>query len=151
MPSKRGKNWRKISEKSKPTCKLCYNIFFLTHSDYQALNSTLNVNDPHWPGANAGTGVKTALWQLILAMIFKAIITVFTFGIKVITGVVTGVTHDLCDAGAVLFHLFIPVTGTHEPNKLISSQLKDFMAQLVRALHHHSRFSNPMEVTKFFC
>lgn len=54
--------------------------------DYETVNSTLNVNDPHWPGADAGAGVKTALWQLILAMIFKAIITVFTFGIKVPAG-----------------------------------------------------------------
>lgn len=53
------------------------------HSDYEIDNSTLNVNDPHWPGANAGAGVKMAVWQLILAMIFKAIITIFTFGIKV--------------------------------------------------------------------
>jgi len=43
------------------------------------------VNDPNWPVSNAESGVKKALWQLILAMIFKAIITVFTFGIKVNT------------------------------------------------------------------
>ena len=55
------------------------------HSDYAFVNSTLNVNDPNWPVSNAGSGVKRALWQLILAMIFKAIITVFTFGIKVNT------------------------------------------------------------------
>lgn len=54
--------------------------------DYETDNSTLNVNDPHWPGANAGAGVKMAVWQLILAMIFKAIITIFTFGIKVPAG-----------------------------------------------------------------
>jgi len=52
-------------------------------SDYETSNSTLNVNDPNWPGAKAGAGVLKAVWQLILAMIFKAIITVFTFGIKV--------------------------------------------------------------------
>lgn len=54
--------------------------------DYAFVNSTLNVNDPNWPVSNAGSGVKKALWQLILAMIFKAIITVFTFGIKVPAG-----------------------------------------------------------------
>ena len=43
----------------------------------------MNVNDPRWPSAEAGDGVKKAVWQLILAMIFKAVITVFTFGIKV--------------------------------------------------------------------
>ena len=60
---------------------ICVSMCF--HSDYETDNSTLNVNDPHWPGANAGAGVKMAVWQLILAMIFKAIITIFTFGIKV--------------------------------------------------------------------
>ena len=79
---------------------MCYNIklatncfcdshilligFFLNFcSDYEPSNSTLNVNDPNWPGAKAGAGVLKAVWQLILAMIFKAVITVFTFGIKV--------------------------------------------------------------------
>lgn len=47
------------------------------------MNSTVNVNDPRWPSAEAGNGVIKAVWQLILAMIFKAVITVFTFGIKV--------------------------------------------------------------------
>ena len=31
----------------------------------------------------AGDGVKRALWQLSLAMVFKGLITVFTFGMKV--------------------------------------------------------------------
>ena len=30
-----------------------------------------------------GEGVRRALWQLALAMVFKALITVFTFGMKV--------------------------------------------------------------------
>jgi len=59
------------------------NILYNFCSDYETSNSTLNVNDPNWPGAKAGAGVLKAVWQLILAMIFKAIITVFTFGIKV--------------------------------------------------------------------
>ena len=33
----------------------------------------------------------------------------------------------------------IPFTGKHEPNKLTSSPLCDFIAQLVRALHRHRR------------
>jgi len=33
--------------------------------------------------APAGDGVKRALWQLFLAMVFKGIITIFTFGMKV--------------------------------------------------------------------
>ena len=32
-----------------------------------------------------------------------------------------------------------PFTGKHEPNKLTCSQLCDFLAQLVRALHRHRR------------
>jgi chloride channel 3/4/5 len=31
----------------------------------------------------AGDGVKRAIWQLVLALLFKGIITVFTFGMKV--------------------------------------------------------------------
>ena len=56
--------------------------FLCNFSDY-INNSTINVNDPQVSGAEAGAGVKQAMWQLILAMLFKAIITVFTFGIKV--------------------------------------------------------------------
>ena len=37
------------------------------------------------------------------------------------------------------FHSFIPFTGTHQTNKLTSSQLSDFVAQLVRALHRHRK------------
>ena len=35
------------------------------------------------PIAEAGPGVYTALWQLTLALMFKFVITIFTFGIKV--------------------------------------------------------------------
>lgn len=38
------------------------------------------------PIAKAGDGVYTALWQLILALIFKMVITVFTFGLKIPAG-----------------------------------------------------------------
>ena len=34
---------------------------------------------------------------------------------------------------------YIPFMGKHEPNKLTCSQLCDFVAQLVRALHRHRR------------
>ena len=34
---------------------------------------------------------------------------------------------------------YIPFTGKHEPNKLTCSELCDFIAQLVRALHRHRR------------
>merc|ERR1711892_923424 len=38
------------------------------------------------PIAEAGYGVYTALWQLSLALVFKMVITIFTFGIKVPAG-----------------------------------------------------------------
>jgi len=30
-----------------------------------------------------GDGVKRAIWQMVLALLFKGVITVFTFGMKV--------------------------------------------------------------------
>lgn len=35
-------------------------------------------------GNDAGPGVYSAMWQLCLALIFKIIMTIFTFGLKVI-------------------------------------------------------------------
>lgn len=45
---------------------------------------TINVNNRAYPAAQAGPGVITSIWMLLLAMLFKAVITVFTFGMKVI-------------------------------------------------------------------
>jgi len=33
--------------------------------------------------APIGEGLQTALWQLVIALVFKCVITVFTFGVKV--------------------------------------------------------------------
>jgi chloride channel 3/4/5 len=52
--------------------------------DYGKRNFT-NVNHAV-PIAEAGDGVKTAIWQLILALVFKMIITIFTFGMKIPAG-----------------------------------------------------------------
>jgi len=52
--------------------------------DYTDRNFT-NVNHAV-PIAEAGAGVYTAMWQLTLALIFKMVITIFTFGIKVPAG-----------------------------------------------------------------
>jgi len=52
--------------------------------DYTDRNFT-NVNHDV-PIASAGPGVYTAMWQLTLALVFKMIITIFTFGIKVPAG-----------------------------------------------------------------
>ncbi|KAG0444991.1 hypothetical protein HPB47_005966, partial [Ixodes persulcatus] len=45
-----------------------------------------NVNN-HIDVAEAGPGVYTSLWQLSLALVFKLLITIFTFGIKVPAGI----------------------------------------------------------------
>ncbi|XP_052793749.1 H(+)/Cl(-) exchange transporter 4-like isoform X2 [Mya arenaria] len=47
-----------------------------------------NFTDPQAYTSNApvGEGVRRALWQLFLAMVFKGIITIFTFGMKVPSG-----------------------------------------------------------------
>ena len=51
------------------------------------------INDPNMtrpvddiPDRPAGPGVYTAMWQLALALVFKIIITIFTFGMKVNRG-----------------------------------------------------------------
>ena len=47
-------------------------------------------------------------------------------------------SYEVTQLGALLSH-YIPFTGKHEPNILTCSQLCDFIAQLVRALHRHRR------------
>uniref|UniRef100_A0A8C4V1R5 Chloride channel protein n=1 Tax=Falco tinnunculus TaxID=100819 RepID=A0A8C4V1R5_FALTI len=51
------------------------------------------VNDPNMtrpvddiPDRPAGPGVYTAMWQLALALVFKIVITIFTFGMKIPSG-----------------------------------------------------------------
>ncbi|XP_062939875.1 H(+)/Cl(-) exchange transporter 4-like [Cynocephalus volans] len=51
------------------------------------------INDPNMtrpvddiPDRPAGFGVYTAMWQLALALIFKIVITIFTFGMKIPSG-----------------------------------------------------------------
>jgi len=45
-----------------------------------------NVNSDLYPHRTMGPGIYEALWKLSLAMVFKGIITIFTFGIKVPAG-----------------------------------------------------------------
>ncbi|XP_063793120.1 H(+)/Cl(-) exchange transporter 5-like isoform X1 [Pseudophryne corroboree] len=49
-------------------------------------NDFNSTNVDHLPDRSARSGVYTALWQLSLALIFKAVITIFTFGMKVPSG-----------------------------------------------------------------
>ena len=55
--------------------------YFLSFSDYYR---NPNITDPYKYSAVAGEAVNSALWKLSLALIFKMIITIFTFGIKVL-------------------------------------------------------------------
>ncbi|XP_038631508.1 H(+)/Cl(-) exchange transporter 5 isoform X1 [Scyliorhinus canicula] len=48
------------------------------------VNSTKNIDD--MPDRAAGKGVYMAMWQLALALLFKIFITIFTFGMKVPSG-----------------------------------------------------------------
>ncbi|KAG8448095.1 hypothetical protein GDO86_015259 [Hymenochirus boettgeri] len=50
------------------------------------INDYNNTNGGNLPDRAAGKGLYTALWQLSLALIFKAVITIFTFGMKVPSG-----------------------------------------------------------------
>jgi len=49
-------------------------------------NVTHNINSNTYPHRSIGPGVYNALWKLTLAMLFKGLITIFTFGIKVPAG-----------------------------------------------------------------
>nr|BAC75635.1 CLC chloride channel [Ascidia sydneiensis samea] len=50
--------------------------------DYMKTNA--NVTNPH--DAPIGNGLQTAVWQLFVAWVFKMVITTFTFGLKIPTG-----------------------------------------------------------------
>ena len=72
-----------IFEKGKLSCNIrkFFTIFCLfLYSDYNRSITNVNV---YGGSAVAGDGVIRAVWQLVLAFLFKGIITVFTFGLKV--------------------------------------------------------------------
>ncbi|XP_072837514.1 H(+)/Cl(-) exchange transporter 5 isoform X2 [Pogona vitticeps] len=50
------------------------------------LNNFNNTKGDDLPDRAAGKGVRTAMWQLALALLLKAFITIFTFGMKVPSG-----------------------------------------------------------------
>ncbi|VDP05660.1 unnamed protein product [Heligmosomoides polygyrus] len=54
--------------------------------DYQNKTFTSNKVDDNYHTGVFGSGVHSAFWQLIMALIFKFIFTIFTFGIKVPCG-----------------------------------------------------------------
>lgn len=59
------------------TDNICDYVNRTTETAYRGMSS-----------APIGDGMRTALWQLSLALLFKVIITIFTFGIKVRSKVV---------------------------------------------------------------
>jgi chloride channel 3/4/5 len=66
------------------------------------------VNNRKYPAAEAGAGVIKSIWLLSLTMLFKAIITIFTFGVKVILKSV--------DWSNSIFHLFRhAMSGLYSP------------------------------------
>ena len=77
----------------------------------------------------AGDGVYTALWMLFLALLFKGLITIFTFGIKVPAG------------------LFIPSMAV---GAIVGRMVGIGMEQLV-VRNHDNRFFQNMCASKEFC
>ena len=63
-----------------PWMKLIFTFYFIFYSDYNRNSTSLS---SYTSSTVAGDGVYTALWMLFLALLFKGLITIFTFGIKV--------------------------------------------------------------------
>ncbi|EPB65956.1 hypothetical protein ANCCEY_14960, partial [Ancylostoma ceylanicum] len=57
--------------------------YMINLCDYQNKTFTSNKVDDNYHTGVFGSGVQSAFWQLIVALIFKFIFTIFTFGIKV--------------------------------------------------------------------
>ena len=55
-------------------------LFFLLSSNY---NTTYEDPSQQYHDTQALSGVWMAVWQLLLAMVVKAALTIFTFGMKV--------------------------------------------------------------------
>lgn len=60
-------------------------ISAISFSDYKSQITSAKANTDIESGS-LGDGIHSAVWQLVLALIFKLVITVFTFGMKVPTG-----------------------------------------------------------------
>ncbi|XP_047126233.1 H(+)/Cl(-) exchange transporter 5 isoform X1 [Hydra vulgaris] len=62
------------------TSSLCDYIYFSNGTQH-------HINSEFYPHRSLGPGVHEAIWKLLLAMVFTSVLTVFTFGMKVPTGV----------------------------------------------------------------
>ena len=89
--------------------------------DYTNRNFT-NANDDVMI-AEAGPGVYTAMWQLSLALVFKLVVTVFTFGIKVPAGLFIP---SLCMGAIVGRMVGIGVEQVKKPSRALSSNQLTF-------------------------
>ncbi|KAL5011784.1 hypothetical protein ScPMuIL_010335 [Solemya velum] len=94
--------------------------------DYQRNYTSI---DSYTASTFIGDGVKTALWQLSLALIFKGVITIFTFGMKIPSG------------------LFIPSMAV---GAILGRIIGIGMEQLVVANREHWIFENMCQ-SKQFC
>nr|CAB3231573.1 H(+)/Cl(-) exchange transporter 4-like [Phallusia mammillata] len=69
--------------------KECGHVIETNLCDYKASNkngSAIFSSERDLPNGDIGAGLQTAVWQLVIALILKSVITVFTFGLKVPTG-----------------------------------------------------------------
>lgn len=55
----------------------------MDENDLCSYNKTVDNLDQQYHDTQALSGVWRAVWQLLLAMLLKAVLTIFTFGIKV--------------------------------------------------------------------
>ncbi|XP_071951740.1 H(+)/Cl(-) exchange transporter 4-like isoform X2 [Antedon mediterranea] len=93
-----------------------------------------DVDKNSWPGAVAGPGLYTAMWQLSLALVFKAVITVFTFGIKVPAGLFI----PSMAVGAIVGRIVgigIEQLAVHNPDLMIFNSCKPTEACIMPGLY----------------
>ena len=60
-----------------------FSLFEYDHVICSNYNTTMEDPSQQYHDTEALGGVWTAVWQLVLAMLVKGILTIFTFGIKV--------------------------------------------------------------------
>ncbi len=58
-------------------------VFKIIVCCYSNYNRSVEMLSEQYHDTEALSGVWTAVWQLLLAMVIKAVLTIFTFGIKV--------------------------------------------------------------------
>ncbi|KAI6184104.1 Chloride channel protein [Aphelenchoides bicaudatus] len=98
--------------------------YMLDLCDYQNKTFTSSKIDDNYHTGTMGFGVQTAFWQLILALIAKLMFTIFTFGIKVPSG------------------LFVPSLAMGAiAGRLLGIQVESFVTTLNKSEPHNSYWS----------